>query len=79
VRALFRDRGLFVVGSCVRHVNHPFLRVASRMTIHPSGLGRTQVKSSTIMLRNALARTKASAGAFLNDWDEKAGLMSGMR
>jgi len=49
------------------------------MTIHHSGLGRTQVKSSTIMLRNALARTKASAGAFLNDWDEKAGLMSGMR
>jgi len=45
VRALFRSGGGFVVGFCVRHVNHPFSARASRMTIHRSCWEKHQVKS----------------------------------
>jgi hypothetical protein len=80
-RKRLRDRGRFVVGCFGFHGESSFSAQASRMTIHHSGLGRTQVKSETIYWWERLSGRGAidNWGLFLNDWDEKAGLMSGMR
>jgi hypothetical protein len=79
-RTLFRNRRRFVGGFGVRHVHHPFLRGLRAWRFIALVRQNSKANLQRLSAGNALAEVgDRRLAPFLNDWDEKAGLMSGMR